>query len=158
MHLQVCQWLIFNGDKIYIDELVRALKVFNEASSREINWENLCAYWFDKFTHKVLWLANHTWKQMEEGDLSKFLGTMFGLNLNVTNVDHFLFSKLSKILEYWSTMKLSVVGRVVIWQSRPFVHSLVLHHSFGGSNKILMKSRGAIRNYMWSSKERLNCT
>lgn len=95
---------------------------------------------------------------MEEGDLSKFLGTMFGLNLNVTNVDHFLFSKLSKILEYWSTMKLSVVGRVVIWQSRPFVHSLVLHHSFGGSNKILMKSRGAIRNYMWSSKERLNCT
>ena len=40
------------GDKRYVDELVRILKVFSEASGMEINWEKSCAYWFDKYTHK----------------------------------------------------------------------------------------------------------
>lgn len=36
----------------------------------------------------------------EEGDLSKLLGTPFGLNLNVRDVDQFLYHKISKKLVY----------------------------------------------------------
>ena len=51
---------------------------------------------------------------MEEGDLSKLFGTPFGLNLNVSDVDHFLYFKISRKLAYWSTMRLSLAGRALI--------------------------------------------
>lgn len=68
------------GNKQYVDELVRILKVFSEALGMEINWKKSCAYWFDKFTHKLEWLVGYNWKWAEEGDLSKLLITPFGLN------------------------------------------------------------------------------
>ena len=43
---------VVRGDKKYVDELVRLLKVFSEASGMEINWNKSCVYWFDKYTHK----------------------------------------------------------------------------------------------------------
>ena len=39
------------GEKKDIDELVKLLKAFSEALGMEINWDKLCTYWFDKYTH-----------------------------------------------------------------------------------------------------------
>jgi hypothetical protein len=36
------------------------------------------------------------------------------LNLDTRNVDQFLYSKITKKLEYWSSIKLSLAGRIVI--------------------------------------------
>ena len=79
----------------------------------EINWK-LCAYWFNKYAHKPEWHNGYNWRWAEEGDLSKLLGTSFGLYLNTQEVDHFLYTKINKKLDYWSTIKLSLAGRVVI--------------------------------------------
>lgn len=102
------------GDKRYVDELVRLFKVFMEVLGMEINWNKSCVYWFDKFTHKPEWLAGYNWIWAQECDLSKLLGTLFGLNLNIPDVDQFLYSKISRKLDYWSSMKLSLAGRVTI--------------------------------------------
>ena len=64
-----------------------------------INWEKPCAYWFDKYTPKPAWLEGYDWRWAEKVDLSKLLGTPFSLNLNTPNVDHFLYSKISKELD-----------------------------------------------------------
>lgn len=69
------------GEKRYVDELVRLLKVFSVASRMEINLEKSCAYWFNKYTYKPEWLAGYGWKWVDEGESSKLLGTPFGLNL-----------------------------------------------------------------------------
>jgi hypothetical protein len=87
-------------EKKYVDELVRLLKVFSETSGMEINWEKSSAYWFDKFTHKPVWLNGYDWQWAEEGDLSKLLGTPFGLNLDTKDVDQFLYGKIAKKLDY----------------------------------------------------------
>ena len=102
------------GEKMYVDELVRILKVFSAASGMEINWEKSSAYWFDKHTHKPEWLNGYNWQWANEGDLSKLLGTPFGLNLHVQDVDDFLYRKIARKLDYWSKMKLSLAGRAVI--------------------------------------------
>ena len=78
------------GEKRDVDELVRLLKTFSEASCMEIKWEKSYAYWFDKYTPKLERLASYNWKWAEEGDLSKLLGTPFGLNLNTPDVDNLL--------------------------------------------------------------------
>ena len=146
------------GDKRYVDELVRILEVFNEAPGMEINWEKSCAYWFDKCTHKPDWLAGYNWQWAEDGDLSKLLGTPFGLNLNTPDIDQFLYRKISKKLDYWSTMKLALAGRVVICNQVLLSTLWFFITVWGGSNKILRKIRGAIRNYLWSGKEQLTRT
>ena len=105
---------MIRGEKRDVDEMVRILKVFYEASGMRINWEKSCAYWNDKFMHKPEWLSGYYWRWAEEGDMFKLLGTPFGLNLNIRDVDSFLYNKISKKLDYWSTMRLSLAGRIVI--------------------------------------------
>ena len=67
---------------------------------------------------------------MEEGDLSKLLGSPFGLNLDVSDIDNFFYSTIARKLAYWSTMKFSLAGR-----------AFICNHIF------------LIRNYLWSGKE-----
>ena len=119
----------------------------------EINWDKSCAYWYDKCTHKPEWLAGYNWRWAEEGDLSKLLGTPFGLNLNVSDVDHFVYSIVFRKLAYWSTMKLSLAGRALICNHVLLSTLWFFISVWGGSNKILNKIRGVIRNYLWSGKE-----
>ncbi len=50
----------------------------------------------------------------KNGELVKLLGVHFGLNLNAKEVDVFLIEKLWKKLEYYSTLHLLLIGRVVV--------------------------------------------
>lgn len=50
------RYLWLRGEKKYVDELVRLLKVFSATSKMEINWKKSYAYRFDKYTHKPKWL------------------------------------------------------------------------------------------------------
>jgi hypothetical protein len=47
------------GVKENVDELVKILETFSQASGMKINWEKSCAYWFDKHTHKPEWLLGY---------------------------------------------------------------------------------------------------
>ena len=53
----------YADDYVFVDELVRLLRLFSDASGMKINWEKTCAYWFDKFTHKPVWLAGYNWRR-----------------------------------------------------------------------------------------------
>lgn len=141
-------FFMVRGTKEDVDELVRILETFNQASNMEINWEKSCTYWFDKYTHKPEWLLRYNWKWAEEG-------TPFGLNLNTRDLDQFFYNKIANKLEYWSTMKLSLTGRIVICNQMLLLTLWFFITVWGGSNKILKKIRGAIRNYIWSGKEQL---
>lgn len=46
--------------------------------------------------------------------MSEFLGTPFGLNLKMEDVDPFFINKISKKLDYWSMTKLSLASRAII--------------------------------------------
>ena len=85
---------MIRGEKKFVDELGRLLRFFSDAFGMNINWEKTCMYWFDKFTHNPVWLVGYNWRWAEEENLSKLLGTPFGLKLNVSDIDHFLTQKL----------------------------------------------------------------
>lgn len=77
----------------------------------------------------------------------------FGLNLEIPDVDQFLYSMVSKKMDYWSTMKVSLVGMVVICNHVKLSTLWFFITVRGGSNKILLKIRSAIHNVLWSGKE-----
>lgn len=82
--------------------------------------------------HEPKWLA----RLAEEGDLSKLLWTMLGLNLNTPNVDQSLYAKIPKKLELH---ELSLVGMVVICNQVLLSASWFFINVWGGCNKILRK-------------------
>lgn len=85
-------------------------------------------------------------------DLSKLLGTPFSLNLNTLDVDHFLYSKISKELDYWSAMKPFSASKVVIYNHVLLSTLWYFITVWGGSNKILPKIKNVIGNYLWFGK------
>ena len=97
----------------------------------EINMDKSCTYWFDKYTHNPKWLARYDWRWAESVDLSKLLGTPFGLNLNTSNVDHLLYFKISRKLDYWSTMKLSLACKMAMCTQVLLSTLWFLYHNVG---------------------------
>lgn len=84
------------------------------------------------------------------------------LHLDLTSTSQmliFFYNRISRKFDYWSTMKLSLVGRAVICN-----HVILFILLFfiivwqPNSNKIWRKIQGAIRNYLWFGKEQLMCT
>lgn len=50
-------------------------------------------YWQSNINAKPTWFDPYQWKWAQEGELSKLLGTTFGLSLEVQDVDNSLFGK-----------------------------------------------------------------
>lgn len=48
-------------------------------------------------------VEKYQWKWVPLGDLSKLLGTMFGLHLELENVHQFIVNMVKAKLEYWKT-------------------------------------------------------
>ena len=88
------------GTKEDVEELVKILETFSEASGMQINWKKSSAYWFNRFIPKLEWLLSYNWKWAEEGNLSKLLGSPFGLILDTKDIDQFFYNKIAKKLVY----------------------------------------------------------
>ena len=146
------------GTKEDVEELVKILETFSEASGLQINWKKSSAYWFNRLIPKLEWLLNYNWKWAEEGNLSKLLGTPFGLILDIKDIDQFFYNKIAKKLVYYGSMKLSLAGKIVICNQVLLSTLWFFITVWGVSNKVLRKIRGDIRNYMWSGKKQLTRT
>jgi hypothetical protein len=70
-------------------------------------------------------MRNFRWKWAREGNLSKLLGIIFSLNLDVKEISEFLVKKIQKKLKYWSSLHLHLDRRVLIVNA-----ILVLHFGF----------------------------
>jgi hypothetical protein len=56
-------------------------------------------------------------KWVDEGNMSKLLGTPFGFNLDINDVNEFLVGRFKEKLKYWSMIHLSLTSRVVVINS-----------------------------------------
>ena len=75
------------------------------------------------------------------------MGTSFGFSILV--MDQFLFTKISKKLGYWRSMRFGLVNKVI---SCNFIYVVHLVVSFNvvccGSNETIQKECSAIYNYL----------
>lgn len=56
----------------------------------------------------------NNWKWAQYGNISKFLGSPFGLGLKVGDISKFLLYKVKKELAFWCSTHLSLAGRPFI--------------------------------------------
>lgn len=78
------------------------------------NQQKNLTYWYEEGPKKPHWLIEYGWNRTMDGNMSKLLDTLFGLNLDVDNIDEFLMKKISKKLVYWSIYYISFACQVVM--------------------------------------------
>jgi hypothetical protein len=67
-----------------LENLVEILRSFGITSSLKINWEKNVVYYIGASQARPSWLQNFHWKYWaQDGDISKLLGCLFGLGLEV---------------------------------------------------------------------------
>lgn len=91
------------GKAQYVSSTVAIFESFRLASGMVINWLKSQALWVGKSWNRSAWLDQYNWRWGVKGQLRKFFGAPFGLNLNRTDVDAFPRSRIVYKLEFWST-------------------------------------------------------
>lgn len=129
-----------------------SLKIY-VVSGLEINWIKSSGYWKGvRGAYKPGWidLLGVTWENKD--NISRLPGTMFGLNLQSTDVDTFQQKCVNKRLHYWSTAKLNNAGRAVIMNSVLLSCIIVFVLNWEGIQKGIKKIKATLKNYHWSCK------
>jgi hypothetical protein len=107
------------------------------------------AYWFVEWDPPD-WLQYFDCTWAETGNIAKLLGIPFGIEIDIVDVDSFLFQKIHKKLVYWTSLKLSLAGRSVIVNSVLLSTLWYFISIWGGSLAVIRKIRAQLWNFLWS--------
>jgi hypothetical protein len=109
-------------------------------------------YWFGSLAPPG-WIHTFGCQVAQTSELSKLLGTPFGISLDIDDVDEFLQQKITKKLQYWSSQFLSLVARKVIVNSILVSTLWFFIHVWVGSDSIIRRVRASLRDYLWSGTD-----
>ena len=143
--------LTIRAEEHYVIHTVHSLLTFSEASRLVINWAKSAAYWWHhELRIRPEWTNSLEWTWVSREEVSKLLGTPFGLSLNTTDIDNLLLNKVDRKLEHWVKTKLNLAGRVVVANSVLISSMLYFLAIWGGSSSGIKRVEGKIRNFLWA--------
>jgi hypothetical protein len=143
--------LTLRAEEQSVINTVASLTRFSGASGLTINWEKTLAYyWRRGFRLRPAWLDQLGWQWAEENEISKLLGTPFGLTLSASSVDQFLLTRTDKQLQYWSNTRINRTGRAVISNAILIGAALFFLSIWGGTQAGVKKLVAKARNYLWA--------
>ena len=131
-----------------VSTLINILHSFSLPSGLLINWSKSGAYWEGRNRPRPAWTQNFDWTWIPEGNISKLLGSPFGLSVSTADIDHFLMEKIRKKLTYWTSTKLSVAGRRLIVNQVLLSTLWYFIGVWAGSRKVIKQIQTLLRNYL----------
>lgn len=140
------------GTERYLGAVSTLLDDFGLATGLKINRGKCVLYWYGPGVPPQ-WLGSFGCAIAVLGALSKLLGTPFGITLETANVDEFLANKISKKLQYWTTIHLSMAARTIIVNSVLLSTLWYFLSLWCGLRDILNSIRAALRNFLWAETE-----
>jgi hypothetical protein len=145
--------LTLRGAQASLTGSIQLLEDFGNATGLVLNFEKSRAYWFS--TQPLPnWTALSPIPWAADNQLSKLLGTAFGLNLSVIDTDDFLFNKIKKKLTYWTAIHLSLAARSTIVNSVLLSTTWYFISVWAGSRTVIKRIRGLVRSYLWTGLDK----
>ena len=143
------------GEEEPVRNLIHTLNTFCLASGLVLNWQKSCAYW-QGAAIRPGWtdLLGVVWARGDE--VSKLLGTPFGMTITSGDVDKFLLDRVTKKLAYWCKLKLNSMGRAVIVNSVLLSSTIFFVSIWGGTQAGLKRVKATLHNYLWGGKATLS--
>lgn len=139
------------GAKGSVRATIDLLGCFCRGSGLVLNWNKSCGYWSLRGGGgRTPWtnLLNVIWVDGDE--VSKLLGTPFGMRLSTLSVDKFLQDRSSKMLQYWCTATINSTRRGVIVNIVLLASVMYFALIWGGTKAGIKKVTSSARNYMCS--------
>jgi hypothetical protein len=81
-------------------------------------------------------------------DISKLLGTPFGIDISSEDVNKFLLDRKDKKLQYRTSRKLNNIGRSIICNGILTSSTMFFLAIWGGLQQGINKLKGKVRNYL----------
>jgi hypothetical protein len=107
--------LFLRGEEQVVRNTIELLNTFSFGSRLLFNWNKSMAYHWDPGGRpRPSWTEQLPSQWAAENDLSKLLGTPFGLSITTEEVDEFLLARTNRKLQYWTTQRLNSTSRAVI--------------------------------------------
>jgi hypothetical protein len=143
--------LTLRAEEQTVVNTVSALDSFNVASGLTLNWTKSCAYWWS-FNRgpRPMWTTRFQWQWAREEDVSKLLGTAFGLSLSTGQIDQFLIDRTEQKINLWANVRLNSTGRAVIANGVLVSATLYFLSIWAGSKASIRKVISKIRNYLFA--------
>lgn len=144
--------LLLDGTRENLDRALNVINRFSAASGAKLNLHKSVGLWLSPRPRVWQWGEEAGLKWLEKGEVTRYLGYPFGIDIPQKEKDAKMLQQIRKHLLSWSTNKLSLARRILI--ANQVVLSSIWYLAFCTdlSGKALKLARAAVRNYVWSGK------
>lgn len=141
--------LYLQGDPDNLDKAYVLLEAFCGASGSKVNWDKTFGVWAANSPRTCSWGEDLGLKWLAEGEVTKYLGFPFGLNISQADKDAKILLQIRSKLQAWSGKKLSLAARVLVSNQVVFASIWYFCSCSDVSKTILFKARSLVRNFIW---------
>jgi exonuclease III len=146
--------LLFLDGKV--DNMDRALDVitrFGAASGAKLNLHKSIGLWVAHNDRTWQWGEEAGLKWLPPGEVTRYLGYPFGLNIHQREKDNRMLAQIRKHLARWSDKKLSLAGRIMVSNQVILSSIWYLASCTDILGQALKIARATVRNFMWSGRK-----
>ena len=144
--------LLLDGTRDNLDRALQVIHRFGAATGAKLNLHKSVGLWLAPTARSWQWGEEAGLKWLEKGEVTRYLGYPFGIDISQKDKDAKMLSQIRKHLTRWSANKLSLAGRIMV-SNQVVLSSIWFFASCTDfSGKSLKLAKAAVRNYMWSGK------
>jgi exonuclease III len=145
--------LFLDGTKDNMDKALNVINRFGAASGAKLNLHKSVGLWLSQHERNWQWGEEAGMKWLLPGEVTRYLGYPFGLNIPQKEKDGKMLGQIRKHLSKWANLPLSLAGRIMI--ANQVVLSSIWYFASCTDyiGKALRLAKATVRNYIWSGKK-----
>ena len=145
--------LLLEGTPDNMDRAINVINRFGSASGAKLNLHKSVGLWVAHTPRSWAWGEAEGLKWLQPGEVTRYLGYPFGLNIAQQEKDNKMLGQIRKHLNRWAEHKLSLAGRIMVANQVILSSIWYLASCMDFSVQALTLVRATVRNYMWSGKK-----
>ena len=145
--------LFLDGTRDNMDRALTVINRFGAASGAKLNLHKSVGLWLSQQERTWQWGEEAGMKWLLPGEVTRYLGYPFGLNIPQKEKDGKMLGQIRKHLSKWVTHPLSLAGRIMIANQVVLSSIWYLASCTDYSGKALKLAKATVRNYIWSGKQ-----
>jgi hypothetical protein len=145
--------LVLEGNPANMDRAINVINRFGAASGAKLNLHKSVGLWIANTPRQWTWGEETGLKWLQQGEVTRYLGYPFGIQISQQEKDNKMLSQVRKHLHRWAGNQLSLAGRIMVANQVILSSIWYFASCMTFSNKALNLVRATVRNYMWSGKK-----
>lgn len=145
--------LFLEGNRENMERALTVINRFGAASGAKLNLHKSVGIWLSHNERTWQWGEEAGLKWLLPGEVTRYLGYPFGLNIPQREKDGKMLGQIRKHLSKWANKPLSLAGRIMIANQVVLSSIWYFASCTDYSGKALKLAKATVRNYIWSGRE-----